>query len=246
MCADWLPQQDFNTVRGYPRVWRSPVVSQQTAETCTTPPWPLEPAWIPTWGRHMHPHPTAWWDIAVCLRQRVTLNSFYPFLKKICLSVHINYKEWLTLCVLKVAAAPPTVTRTWCHRITASWDQSTWAQETVRRPTDCFDSISLLSKPCVRSLKPSAVSHLHFLLLKRNTKQMWWLLCLTASCFATPRSMLKLSKKRALSISPLSDASVDLQTVIRTSPNSLVAFVNSRCGQNAASSYGHLSVGSMR
>ncbi|KAI7808193.1 zinc finger protein GLI1 [Triplophysa rosa] len=66
-----------------------------------------------------------------------------------------------------------------------------------------------------------------------------------ASCFATPRSMLKLSKKRALSISPLSDASVDLQTVIRTSPNSLVAFVNSRCGQNAASSYGHLSVGSM-
>uniref|UniRef100_A0A8C2JVE0 GLI family zinc finger 1 n=1 Tax=Cyprinus carpio TaxID=7962 RepID=A0A8C2JVE0_CYPCA len=66
-----------------------------------------------------------------------------------------------------------------------------------------------------------------------------------ASCFSTPRSMLKLSKKRALSISPLSDASVDLQTVIRTSPNSLVAFVNSRCGPNAASSYGHLSVGSM-
>lgn len=71
-------------------------------------------------------------------------------------------------------------------------------------------------------------------------------LCPTASCFSTPRSMLKLSKKRALSISPLSDASVDLQTVIRTSPNSLVAFVNSRCGQNAASSYGHLSVGTMR
>ncbi|XP_016097270.1 zinc finger protein GLI1-like isoform X1 [Sinocyclocheilus grahami] len=66
-----------------------------------------------------------------------------------------------------------------------------------------------------------------------------------ASCFSTPRSMLKLSKKRALSISPLSDASVDLQTVIRTSPNSLVAFVNSRCGPNAASSYGHLSVGGM-
>uniref|UniRef100_A0A9J8B768 GLI family zinc finger 1 n=2 Tax=Cyprinus carpio carpio TaxID=630221 RepID=A0A9J8B768_CYPCA len=66
-----------------------------------------------------------------------------------------------------------------------------------------------------------------------------------ASCFSTPRSMLKLSKKRALSISPLSDASVDLQTVIRTSPNSLVAFVNSRCGPNAASSYGHLSVGTM-
>uniref|UniRef100_A0A3P8Y067 C2H2-type domain-containing protein n=1 Tax=Esox lucius TaxID=8010 RepID=A0A3P8Y067_ESOLU len=65
------------------------------------------------------------------------------------------------------------------------------------------------------------------------------------SRFSTPRSMLKLSKKRALSISPLSDASVDLQTVIRTSPNSLVAFVNSRCGPGGASSYGHLSVGSM-
>ncbi|KAJ7998859.1 hypothetical protein DPEC_G00209340 [Dallia pectoralis] len=65
------------------------------------------------------------------------------------------------------------------------------------------------------------------------------------SRFSTPRSMLKLSKKRALSISPLSDASVDLQTVIRTSPNSLVAFVNSRCGPNGTSSYGHLSVGAM-
>lgn len=66
------------------------------------------------------------------------------------------------------------------------------------------------------------------------------------SRFSTPRSMLRLSKKRALSISPLSDTSVDLQTVIRTSPNSLVAFVNSRCGSNSASSYGHLSVGTMR
>ncbi|KAL0978899.1 hypothetical protein UPYG_G00177350 [Umbra pygmaea] len=65
------------------------------------------------------------------------------------------------------------------------------------------------------------------------------------SRFSTPRSMLNLSKKRALSISPLSDASVDLQTVIRTSPNSLVAFVNSRCGPSGASSYGHLSVGAM-
>uniref|UniRef100_A0A671Y3G7 GLI family zinc finger 1 n=1 Tax=Sparus aurata TaxID=8175 RepID=A0A671Y3G7_SPAAU len=65
------------------------------------------------------------------------------------------------------------------------------------------------------------------------------------SRFSTPRSMLKLSKKRALSISPLSDASVDLQTVIRTSPNSLVAFVNARCNPNGASSYGHLSVSAM-
>uniref|UniRef100_A0AAV2M689 C2H2-type domain-containing protein n=1 Tax=Knipowitschia caucasica TaxID=637954 RepID=A0AAV2M689_KNICA len=65
------------------------------------------------------------------------------------------------------------------------------------------------------------------------------------SRYSTPRSMLKLSKKRALSISPLSDASVDLQTVIRTSPNSLVAFVNARCNTNGSSSYGHLSVSAM-
>lgn len=72
------------------------------------------------------------------------------------------------------------------------------------------------------------------------------LLSPSGSRFSTPRSTLKLSKKRALSISPLSDASVDLQTVIRTSPNSLVAFVNSRCNPNGASSYGHLSVSAMR
>ncbi|OWK51818.1 Zinc finger protein GLI1 [Lonchura striata] len=51
----------------------------------------------------------------------------------------------------------------------------------------------------------------------------------------------KLGKKRALSISPLSDSSIDLQTVIRTSPNSLVAFINSRCASSGGS-YGHLSI----
>ncbi|EMP41145.1 Zinc finger protein GLI1 [Chelonia mydas] len=60
------------------------------------------------------------------------------------------------------------------------------------------------------------------------------------SRFSTPRGAAKLTKKRALSISPLSDASIDLQTVIRTSPNSLVAFINSRCA-SANGSYGHLS-----
>ncbi|XP_014340196.1 zinc finger protein GLI1 [Latimeria chalumnae] len=65
-----------------------------------------------------------------------------------------------------------------------------------------------------------------------------------ASRFCTPRNAVKLNKKRALSISPLSDASVDLQTVIRTSPNSLVAFINSRCGSTSGS-YGHLNVGAI-
>ncbi|NWU92407.1 GLI1 protein, partial [Upupa epops] len=61
------------------------------------------------------------------------------------------------------------------------------------------------------------------------------------SWFSTPRGAGKLGKKRALSISPLSDSSIDLQTVIRTSPNSLVAFINSRC-TSASGSYGHLSI----
>uniref|UniRef100_A0A8C8RFR8 GLI family zinc finger 1 n=2 Tax=Pelusios castaneus TaxID=367368 RepID=A0A8C8RFR8_9SAUR len=64
------------------------------------------------------------------------------------------------------------------------------------------------------------------------------------SRFPLPRGAAKLTKKRALSISPLSDASLDLQTVIRTSPNSLVAFINSRCA-SASGSYGHLSIGTI-
>jgi len=43
----------------------------------------------------------------------------------------------------------------------------------------------------------------------------------------------------------LSDSSIDLQTVIRTSPNSLVAFINSRCA-SAGGSYGHLSISTIR
>ncbi|KAL0180594.1 hypothetical protein M9458_023000, partial [Cirrhinus mrigala] len=63
----------------------------------------------------------------------------------------------------------------------------------------------------------------------------------TVSRFPSPRLTPRLSRKRALSISPLSDASIDLQTMIRTSPNSLVAYINnSRSSSAASSSYGHL------
>ncbi|XP_055468021.1 zinc finger protein GLI1 [Psammomys obesus] len=68
--------------------------------------------------------------------------------------------------------------------------------------------------------------------------------CTEGPLFPPPRSSVKLTKKRALSISPLSDASLDLQTVIRTSPSSLVAFINSRC-TSPGGSYGHLSIGTM-
>ncbi|CAG00860.1 unnamed protein product, partial [Tetraodon nigroviridis] len=61
-----------------------------------------------------------------------------------------------------------------------------------------------------------------------------------------PRLTPRLGRKRALSISPLSDASIDLQTMIRTSPSSLVAYINnSRSSSAASSSYGHLSVGGL-
>uniref|UniRef100_A0A672Y8J3 GLI family zinc finger 2b n=1 Tax=Sphaeramia orbicularis TaxID=375764 RepID=A0A672Y8J3_9TELE len=67
-----------------------------------------------------------------------------------------------------------------------------------------------------------------------------------ASRFSGPRLTPRLGRKRALSISPLSDAGIDLQTMIRTSPNSLVAYINnSRSGSAAGSSYGHLSVGGL-
>ncbi|KAK7811946.1 hypothetical protein U0070_006999 [Myodes glareolus] len=69
----------------------------------------------------------------------------------------------------------------------------------------------------------------------------------TASRFSSPRVTPRLSRKRALSISPLSDASLDLQRMIRTSPNSLVAYINnSRSSSAASGSYGHLSAGALR
>lgn len=66
------------------------------------------------------------------------------------------------------------------------------------------------------------------------------------SRFSSPRLTPRLNRKRALSISPLSDASIDLQTMIRTSPNSLVAYINnSRSSSAASGSYGHLSAGAI-
>lgn len=86
---------------------------------------------------------------------------------------------------------------------------------------------------------------------RRKGAARWF--CLTKSLFppvsrfSSPRVTPRLSRKRALSISPLSDASIDLQTMIRTSPNSLVAYINnSRSSSAASGSYGHLSAGTIR
>lgn len=136
-----------------------------------------------------------------------------------------------------MATAPPTVTRTtWCPLITTS---ARFSPALIRLAQAMVSWHHCFLKDINVNLTDS------FCIIKPNPPAP--LLCSSlGSRFSTPRSMLKLSKKRALSISPLSDASVDLQTVIRTSPNSLVAFVNSRCNPNGASSYGHLSVGAMR
>uniref|UniRef100_A0A8C5PCH4 GLI family zinc finger 3 n=1 Tax=Leptobrachium leishanense TaxID=445787 RepID=A0A8C5PCH4_9ANUR len=71
---------------------------------------------------------------------------------------------------------------------------------------------------------------------------MEYLHAIESSRFPSPRLSARPSRKRTLSISPLSDHSFDLQTMIRTSPNSLVTILNnSRNSSSASGSYGHLS-----
>nr|ATQ62672.1 Gli2 [Cloning vector Alpha-3000-CRgli2]ATQ62674.1 Gli2 [Cloning vector pCS2+MT-CRgli2] len=87
----------------------------------------------------------------------------------------------------------------------------------------------------VQSAAAGNTSHLHDYLTPMDVSR-----------FSSPRVTPRLSRKRALSISPLSDASIDLQTMIRTSPNSLVAYINnSRSSSAASGSYGHLSAGAI-
>ncbi|XP_020820089.1 transcriptional activator GLI3 isoform X2 [Phascolarctos cinereus] len=71
---------------------------------------------------------------------------------------------------------------------------------------------------------------------------MEYLHAMDSTRFPSPRLSTRPSRKRTLSISPLSDHSFDLQTMIRTSPNSLVTILNnSRSSSSASGSYGHLS-----
>lgn len=67
------------------------------------------------------------------------------------------------------------------------------------------------------------------------------------SRFPSPRLPSRPSRKRPLPISPLSEHSFDLQTMIRNSPNSLVTMLNnSRSSSSTSGSYGHLSAGAIR
>ncbi|XP_058874722.1 transcriptional activator GLI3-like isoform X1 [Acipenser ruthenus] len=75
---------------------------------------------------------------------------------------------------------------------------------------------------------------------------MEYLQAMECSRFPSPRLSARPSRKRALPISPLSDHSFDLQTMIRTSPNSLVTILNnSRSSSSTSGSYGHLSAGAV-
>ncbi|XP_069472841.1 zinc finger protein GLI2 isoform X2 [Ambystoma mexicanum] len=109
-------------------------------------------------------------------------------------------------------------------------------------PADYYHQMALMAghpnpygELLMQSAGAASVSHLHEYL---NPVDM--------SRYSSPRLTPRLSRKRALSISPLSDASIDLQTMIRTSPNSLVAYINnSRSSSAASGSYGHLSAGAI-
>ncbi|KAM9337271.1 transcriptional activator GLI3 [Symphorus nematophorus] len=75
---------------------------------------------------------------------------------------------------------------------------------------------------------------------------MEYLQAMDNSRFSSPRLPSRPSRKRPLPISPLSEHSFDLQTMIRNSPNSLVTMLNnSRSSSSTSGSYGHLSAGAI-
>ncbi|KAK7881576.1 hypothetical protein WMY93_029985 [Mugilogobius chulae] len=75
---------------------------------------------------------------------------------------------------------------------------------------------------------------------------MEYLQAMDNSRFPSPRLPSRPSRKRPLPISPLSEHSFDLQTMIRNSPNSLVTMLNhSRSSSSTSGSYGHLSAGAI-
>ncbi|KAJ8397419.1 hypothetical protein AAFF_G00439680 [Aldrovandia affinis] len=90
--------------------------------------------------------------------------------------------------------------------------------------------------PSVASTAGAATSALH----------MEYLQAMEGSHFSGSRMTSRPSRKRPLPISPLSDNSFNLQTMIRTSPNSLVSILNSsRSSSSTSGSYGHLSAGAI-
>ncbi|KAI1902093.1 hypothetical protein AGOR_G00041160 [Albula goreensis] len=90
--------------------------------------------------------------------------------------------------------------------------------------------------PSVASTAGAASSALH----------MECLHAMEGSHFTGARISSRPSRKRPLSLSPLSDHSFNLQSMIRTSPKSLVGILNSsRSSSSTSGSYGHLSAGAI-
>uniref|UniRef100_A0A8C7UP91 C2H2-type domain-containing protein n=1 Tax=Oncorhynchus mykiss TaxID=8022 RepID=A0A8C7UP91_ONCMY len=88
--------------------------------------------------------------------------------------------------------------------------------------------------PSVASTATSSALHMEYLQAMESSR------------FPSPRLTARPSRKRALPISPLSEHSFDLQTMIRNSPNSLVTILNnSRSSSSTSGSYGHLSAGAI-
>uniref|UniRef100_F6SDJ7 GLI family zinc finger 3 n=1 Tax=Ornithorhynchus anatinus TaxID=9258 RepID=F6SDJ7_ORNAN len=105
-------------------------------------------------------------------------------------------------------------------------------------PADYYHQMALLAgqRSPYADIIPSAAT------AGAGALHMEYLHAMESTRFPSPRLSARPSRKRTLSISPLSDHSFDLQTMIRTSPNSLVTILNnSRSSSSASGSYGHLS-----
>uniref|UniRef100_A0A667ZA92 GLI family zinc finger 3 n=1 Tax=Myripristis murdjan TaxID=586833 RepID=A0A667ZA92_9TELE len=120
------------------------------------------------------------------------------------------------------------------------------APHTGLTTADYYHQMALLAghrSPYTTDLLPSVASTAG---AGSSALHMEYLQAMESSRFPSPRLPSRPSRKRPLPISPLSEHSFDLQTMIRTSPNSLVTILNnSRSSSSTSGSYGHLSAGAI-
>ncbi|XP_034022792.1 transcriptional activator GLI3 [Thalassophryne amazonica] len=121
------------------------------------------------------------------------------------------------------------------------------APHTGLTTAEYYHQMALLAghrSPYTTDLIPSAVSTAGA--AGASALHMEYLQAMESSRFSSPRLPSRPSRKRPLPISPLSEHSFDLQTMIRNSPNSLVTMLsNSRSSSSTSGSYGHLSAGAI-
>ncbi|KAM9333225.1 transcriptional activator GLI3 [Pholidichthys leucotaenia] len=121
------------------------------------------------------------------------------------------------------------------------------APHTGLTTADYYHQMALLAghrSPYTSDLLPSVASTAGA--SSASALHMEYLQAIDSSRFPSPRLPSRPSRKRPLPISPLSEHSFDLQTMIRNSPNSLVTMLNnSRSSSSTSGSYGHLSAGAI-